>query len=45
MLLDKKGVKEVLAILLQWVEKEGNKTIAEFIAGWNENNSKKISRI
>ena len=45
MLLDKKGVKEVLAILLQWVEKEGNKTIEEFIAGWNKNNSKKISRI
>jgi len=45
MLLDKKGVRDVLAILLQWVEKEGNKTIAEFIEGWNKHNNKQIERI
>jgi hypothetical protein len=45
MLLTKESVKQVLAIIDEFVEKEGNKTIVEFIEGWNKNNNKRIERI
>ena len=45
MLLNKETVKEVIAMLIKFVEQEGDKTIQEFIEGWNKNNDNKIERI
>jgi hypothetical protein len=45
MVLDKQGVNQVLEILLKFVEQEGNKTVVEFIEGWNKNNKNLIERI